>query len=74
MINLAGALSGMLLGVVVVLLQEYVGLIKLEGGIVEFYPVELQVIELVYILFTVLAIGLLTSCYPVRQLTKKASL
>ena len=70
MINLGGALSGLVLGVVVVLLQQYVGLLRLEGGIVEFYPVELKAIELVYILITVIIIGFLTSWYPVRQLTK----
>ncbi len=71
MINLAGALGGMLLGIVLCLLQEYVGLIRLEGGIVEYYPVELKGIEMVYILITVLVIGFLTSWYPVRQLTRK---
>jgi len=73
MINLAGALGGMSLGIVLCLLQEHVGLIRLEGGIVDFYPVELRGIEMVYILITVLLIGFLTSWYPVRQLTKRVS-
>lgn len=72
LINLAGALSGMALGIILVLLQEYVGLIRLEGGIVEFYPVELKWVEMIYILITVLVIGFLTSWYPVRQLTRKS--
>lgn len=71
MINLAGALSGMFLGIVLCLLQEHVGLLRLEGGIVEFYPVELKAVEMVYILITVIVIGFITSWYPVRQLTKK---
>jgi len=72
MINLAGALSGMALGIILVLLQQKVGLIRLEGGIVEYYPVELKWLEMIYILITVLLIGFLTSWYPVRQLTKKS--
>ncbi len=72
MINLAGALSGMALGIILILLQEYVGLIRLEGGIVEYYPVELKWMEMVYILITVLVIGFLTSWYPVRQLTRRS--
>lgn len=70
LINLTGALSGLILGVIVCLLQEHVGLIRLEGGIVDFYPVHINPIELVYILITVIVIGFLTSWYPVQNLTK----
>ncbi|MFT5667588.1 MAG: lipoprotein-releasing system permease protein [Vicingaceae bacterium] len=69
LINLTGAISGMILGVIVCLLQEHVGLITLENGIVDYYPVSLNPVELIYILITVLVIGLLTSWYPVRNLT-----
>lgn len=70
LINLTGAISGLLLGIVVCLLQEHVGLLRLEGGIVEFYPVKLNFIELIYIIITVMVIGFLTAWYPVRTLTK----
>jgi ABC-type lipoprotein release transport system permease subunit len=70
LINMTGALSGLVLGVALCLLQEHVGLVRLEGGIVEFYPVSLNPVELVYILITVITIGFLTSWYPVRNLTK----
>ena len=70
LINLTGAFSGLILGVVVCLLQEHVGLIRLEGGIVDYYPVNLNPVELIYIIITVVVIGFLTSWYPVRNLTK----
>ncbi len=70
MINLLGAFTGLVLGVLVCLLQEHVGLLRLEGGIVEYYPVELRIKELIYILITVLIIGFLTSWYPVRRLAR----
>ncbi|MCB0801458.1 MAG: ABC transporter permease [Flavobacteriales bacterium] len=70
LINLTGALSGLILGVMVCLLQEHVGLLRLEGGIVEYYPVKLNPVELLYILATVIVIGFLCSWYPVRNLTK----
>lgn len=70
LINLSGAIAGLSLGVILVLLQEHIGLIRLEGGIVEYYPVELKLIELFYILITVLIIGFLTAWYPVRSLTR----
>ena len=73
LINLSGALSGMLLGIILILLQQHIGLLPLEGGIVEYYPVDLKISELFYILITVIAIGLLTSWYPVRNLTKVES-
>lgn len=70
LINLGGALTGLFLGVIVCLLQQHLGLVRLEGGIVEFYPVILQPLELFYIFLTVLIIGFVTSWYPVRNLTK----
>ncbi len=73
LINITGAIAGLTLGVLVCLLQEHVGLLRLEGGIVEFYPVKVNPVELFYILITVLGIGFLTAWYPVRNLTKIAS-
>lgn len=70
LINLSGALTGITLGVILVLMQQYIGILPLEGGIVDYYPVKLKVSELFYILLTVITIGLLTSWYPVRNLTK----
>lgn len=70
LINLSGALSGLVLGVILCLLQQHIGLLRLEGGIVEYYPVEVNPVELLYILATVLIIGVLTSWYPVKNLTK----
>ena len=70
LINLTGALSGLAIGVIVCLLQEHVGLLKLEGGIVDYYPVVVNPVELIAILITVVIIGILTSWYPVRSLTK----
>lgn len=73
LINLLGAFTGMFLGIILILCQQYFGLLKLEGGIVEYYPVEMKSIELLYILITVVIIGFLTSWYPVRNLTKVSS-
>jgi lipoprotein-releasing system permease protein len=70
LINLTGAITGLVLGVIICLLQEHVGILRLEGGIVEYYPVKLNPVELIYILITVIVIGFATSWYPVRNLTK----
>ena len=70
-INLAGAISGMVLGAIVCWLQIQFGLLRLEGSVVEFYPIKLELLDFIYITIIVLIIGFLASWYPVRVLTKK---
>lgn len=71
LINLLGAFSGMFLGALICWLQQTYGLLRLHGGIVDFYPVELQFIDFIYVTGTVIVIGLLASWYPARILTKR---
>lgn len=75
MMSLAGGLIGLFLGTAVALLQQYFGFISLGGGegsyIVDAYPVRVQFPDLVFVMLTVLIIGLLTSWYPVRQISRK---
>ena len=70
-INLTGAISGMVLGTIICVLQIQFGLLRLEGSVVEFYPMKLEAMDFVYITIIVLIIGLLASWYPVRVLTKR---
>lgn len=70
-INLLGALTGIVIGTVICLLQQHVGLLRLEGSIVEYYPVHIVPIDFLYIFITVFSIGLFASWYPVRVLTQK---
>lgn len=72
MINMLGALSGGFLGLLVCWLQQSVGLLKLEGGIVPYYPVEVDYVEVILIFATVITIGFLTSWYPVQRFTKSS--
>ncbi|MCB0402450.1 MAG: ABC transporter permease [Flavobacteriales bacterium] len=71
LINFLGAIIGMSLGALICWMQLQFSLLKLEGGVVEAYPVELQLIDFVYVGIIVTIIGLLASWYPVRVLTKK---
>ncbi len=71
LINLIGAGGGLLLGSIICLLQQHVGLLKLGGGIVEYYPVEIQPIDFILITTTVIIIGGFSSYFPVKLLTKK---
>lgn len=71
LINFLGAIIGMLLGAFVCWLQAEFGLLKLQGGVVDAYPMKLMGIDFLYVSGIVIVIGLLASWYPVRILTKK---
>ena len=68
-IALAGALTGLLSGILVVSVQERFGLLKLGGGqgafVIDAYPVELKLYDVGAVLLTVIVIGLLASSYAV---------
>ena len=71
LINLIGAGGGLLIGTIICLLQQHVGILKLGGGIVEYYPVEIRPFDFILISITVIIIGGLSSYFPVKLLTRK---
>jgi ABC-type lipoprotein release transport system permease subunit/ABC-type Zn uptake system ZnuABC Zn-binding protein ZnuA len=75
MISMLGALTGMALGVILCLVQQQYGLLKLGSSLGLFmsdnYPVKLAATDLLAIIATVFLIGLLASWYSVRHLGKK---
>lgn len=71
LINLLGAFSGMVLGAIICWAQQTFGLLRLNGGIVDFYPVELQLMDFINVIGLVIVIGILASWYPARILTKR---
>lgn len=73
LINLLGAAFGIALGFLFVYLQQTFGLIRLEGGLVDYYPVEIDGSDLIAIFGLVLACGLLSSIVPVQIFTRRYS-
>lgn len=71
LINVFGTVSGMVVGVVLVLLQQYFKFIPLEGSIVDYYPVELRFSDMLIILSTVFIMGAISTYLPVKILSKK---
>lgn len=75
LISLLGALAGLILGLLLSWMQVRFGLVSLGGGtgsfIVEHYPVKIQWTDCVYVFFTVVSIGFLSSLIPVRQISRK---
>lgn len=71
LINTIGAVFGLGLGLILVWFQKEFGLIRLEGGLVEYYPVEMEFADFVAIFGLVVLCGILSSIAPVRIFTRK---
>ena len=75
LISALGAAVGLVLGLVICLLQEHFGLLKLGNGsdyVLSAYPVEVQAPDVLIVALIVLAIGYLSAYIPTRQIVKKA--
>lgn len=66
-----GALSGLVIGILVCVLQQQFHLVKFDDGyVIPYYPIEMRWKDLVWILVMVMSIGFLAALYPVRVFTK----
>lgn len=75
MISLLGAAVGLILGLVLCLIQQYFGILKLGNVpgtfLVDSYPVVVAFWDVLFIFFTVCFIGFVTVLYPVNNLRKQ---
>lgn len=72
LISVAGTVAGITLGLLLCWVQKTFGLLRFgEGFVVSFYPVEVQITDLLYIILAVTAIGILAAWYPVNVFTRK---
>lgn len=75
LISLFGALTGIILGLLLCYVQQRFGIISLGGGggsfIVDAYPVSVHATDVVLIFITVITVGLLSVWYPVHYLTRR---
>lgn len=70
-VSLLGGLSGLVLGFIVCLLQQVFHIVKLGGGegyLLDYYPVQMNPVDFVLVLLTVLIISFITSMIPTRHL------
>lgn len=69
-IAVVGGIIGLILGIIAVLLQQYVGIIRLGDGtgsyIVDYYPVALQLQDVLIVLATITVIGGIAAFTTVR--------
>jgi len=74
LISLVGVLIGTLIGVGLVLIQQYFGVVKFIGEgnyITDAYPVTLHLSDVFTVIITVSTIGFLAAWYPVRVIVRK---
>jgi lipoprotein-releasing system permease protein len=75
LISAIGAISGILLGLLLCGLQQHFGLVSLGSTsgafIINAYPVSVHPMDIVIIFFTVLIVGFLAVLYPVRYFARR---
>ncbi|MCB0496632.1 MAG: ABC transporter permease [Cyclobacteriaceae bacterium] len=65
-ISLTGALFGLVVGLILVLLQQHVGLVRmgLQTSVIDYYPVELHWADFIFTAISIVAITVLVSIRP----------
>ena len=74
LVTLLGAFIGVVLGSFICWLQQTYGLVSLQASgsfVVSAYPVKIEMLDIFLVIMTVILIGLATSWYPVKQISKK---
>lgn len=71
LINGIGALIGLVAGLILCFVQQEVGIIPLQGSIVQYYPMEVQISDVVKVIASVALIGSLFSVFMVRFLIRR---
>lgn len=66
-----GAVSGILIGLLVCWLQQTFGLVRLKGAMVEYYPVRMDWMDMLGVIVTVMVVGVSFSSLLVRRLLKR---
>ncbi len=75
LISFLSATTGLLLGFLILYIQQSFGIVKLGANeqdfIIDAYPVAMKALDFLYVFLTVVCIGLLATWYPVKNLAKK---
>lgn len=73
MISVAGSFIGIIAGTLISLIQQEFGLIRLAGSgsfVLDSYPVDIQIADVILIWLTVILIGYLAARFPVSRISK----
>jgi lipoprotein-releasing system permease protein len=71
-----GVFVGLALGITVCLLQQHLGIVKLGGSgtfVIDAYPVQIEIPDIVYVMLVVFLIGSVAAWFPSRKLIRPAA-
>lgn len=71
LISITGGMTGLFLGVVLVVLQNYFGFIPVQGLLIDHYPVELKLTDVLSIIGIVLLLGSLAAMLPANVVLRR---
>lgn len=75
LISMTGAVSGIIIGLVLCLIQQHFGILKLgqdaDAFVINAYPVQVMASDILFVFITVTVIGGLIVLYPVNNLKKR---
>jgi lipoprotein-releasing system permease protein len=75
MIAAAGAVIGIILGLLLCWAQQHYGLVRLGEStgsfVIDAYPVSVHLTDILLVFFTVIAVGWIAVWYPVHYLSKR---
>mgnify|MGYP003634265499 CR=1 FL=1 len=71
LISITGGMTGLLLGIVLVVMQNYFGFIPVQGLLIDHYPVELKVVDMLSIMGIILILGSLAALLPANVVLKR---
>lgn len=75
MIPAIGALIGVAIGVMLCLIQQHFGVVKLGSTLGAFvsddYPVKIELFDIMFILITIFIVGMTAAWYPVRHIGRR---
>jgi ABC-type lipoprotein release transport system permease subunit len=71
LISALGAVVGLILGIIIILIQQHFGILKLGGDnyVVDAYPVVLKFSDILISFASVVVMGFLASVYPVKYIS-----
>lgn len=71
LINIFGGVIGLFLGLLICYLQIWFSFVPMPESGMDSYPIVVKFIDIIYILITVISVGLLSSYFPVKYLVKR---
>lgn len=71
LISITGGMVGLTLGIILVVLQSQFGFIPVQGLLIDHYPVELHLVDVLSIMAIVLTIGSLAAMLPAKVVLKR---